>query len=164
MQISDWVEVMSRRGDVCTTYMRRLAAVESREDMFRVLCDANGGAWLFDLHAKGSWYPVPVKEFTQEFKAYINGGRIMAYPKGYSSKFYCRYSGEITADTTLVYLLECPEVQITVPQNAYPSVILSKGSRALIAMMPGSRLNIETYGDAEYSVSGDMTRVRITKH
>ena len=163
MQIRDWVEMMSRHGDVCTSYMRRLGAVETKEDMFRVLCDANGGAWLFDIHAKNPLV-TPVKEFMEEFKSYINGGHVMDYPEGYSSKFYCRYTGEIVADTTLVYLLECHEVQITVPANAYPSIILSKGSRAQIAMMPWARLNIETYGDAEYSVSGDMTRVRITKH
>lgn len=165
MQITDWVELMSRRGDVCTSYMRKLGAIETKEDLFRVLCDANGGAWLFDLHAKGPWYPMPVWEFTEEFKAYINGGRVMAYPQGYSSKFYCRYEGdiEILADTTLLYMLEC-RASVLVPANAFPSIILSKGSRASIAMLPGSRLNIETYGDAEYSVSGDMTRVRITKH
>ena len=163
MQIKDWVELMSRRGDVCTPYMRRLGAVETREDMFRVLCDANGGAWLFGIHAKNPLL-VPVREFMEEFKLYINGGHIMSYADGYSSKFYCRYTGEVVADTTLVYLLECPDVQITVPANEYPSVVLSRGSKATIAMMPGSRLNIETYGDAEYSVSGDMTRVRVTNH
>lgn len=163
MQIKDWIEMMSRRGDVCTPYMRRLGAVETREDMFRVLCDANGGAWLFDFHAK-HLLQVPVREFMEEFHAYINGGHVMVYPKGYTSKFYCRYSGEVVADTTLVYLLECPDVQITVPANEYPSIVLSSRSHAEIAMLPGARLNIETYGDAEYSVSGDMTRVRVTKH
>ena len=163
MQIRDWVEMMSRRGDVCTPYMRRLGAVETKEDMFRVLCDANGGAWLFSIHAKNPLV-APVKEFMEEFKSYINGGHVMVYPNGYASKFYCRYTGEVVADTTLVYLLECPEVQITVPANAYPSVVLSRGSHAEIAMMPGSRLNVELYGDAYANISGDMTRVRVTKH
>lgn len=164
MQIKDWIEMMSRRGDVCTPYMRRLGAVETREDMFRVLCDANGGAWLFDFHAK-HLLQVPVREFMEEFHAYINGGHVMVYPKGYTSKFYCRYSGEVVADTTLVYLLECPDVQITVPANEYPSIVLSSRSHATIAMEPGARLNIETYGDASVkSIAGDMTRVRVTKH
>lgn len=156
--------MISRRGDVCTPYMRRLRAVETKEDMFRVLCDANGGAWLFAIHAKNPLV-TPVKEFTEEFKSYINGGHVMVYPQGYSSKFYCRYDGdiEIIADTTLLYMLEC-RASVIVPANAYPSVVLSRGSKASIAMMPGSRLNIETYGGAEYSVSGDMTRVRVTKH
>lgn len=164
MEIKHWIEGVSRSGMVCTDYMRKISAVETKEDLFRVLCDSNGGAWLFDMHANGPRYQMPVKDFMEEFKSYINGGRVISYSQGYTSKFYCRYSGEIIADTTLVYILECPEVQITVPADAYPSVILSKGCGATIAMMPGSRLNIETYGDAKYSVSGDMTRVRVTKH
>jgi hypothetical protein len=163
MQVRDWVEMMSRSGQVCSDYMRRLSFVENREDVFRVLCDANGGQWLFDIHAKGT-VALPTDEFVREFKAYVNGGKVMEYPQGYSSKFYCRYKGDVVADTTLVYMMECNEVHVTVPENAYPSVILSRCSSASFAMMPGARLNIEVYGDAEYSVSGDMSRVRITKN
>lgn len=162
MKIGEWVAMLSRRGDVCTPYMRKLAMVETREDVFRILCDVNGGSWLFGLHVKGM--PMPVDDFCEEYRNFLNGGRVVSYPQGYTSKMYCRHGGEVVADTTLVYFLECAGVQVTVPANAYPSVILSRGSRASIAMMPGARLNIETYGDAEYSVSGDMTRVRITKH
>lgn len=164
MTIKDWIEGVSRSGMVCTDYMRKISAVETKEDMFRVLCDANGGAWLFAIHAKNPLV-TPVKEFTEEFKSYINGGHVMVYPKGYSSKFYCRYEGdiEILADTTLLYMLEC-RASVIVPANAYPSVILSRGSHAEIAMLPGAQLNIETYGDADANISGDMTRVRVTKH
>lgn len=163
MNIKDWVESASRSGMVCTDYMRKLAAAEGKSGLFRVLCDSNGGAWLFEQHASG--VKLPIDEFISEFGTYINGRHINAYPQGYSSKFYCRYEGdvEIIADTTLLYMLEC-RASVLVPANACPSIILSKGSRASIAMLPGSRLNIETYGDAEYSVSGDMTRVRVTKH
>lgn len=164
MQITDWVELMSRRGDVCISYMRKLGAVETKEDMFRVLCDANGGAWLFELAAK-DFRMLPIEQFMKEFGGYINGKRIMQYPNGYSGKFYCRHDGEIVADATLVYVLDCPDAKITVPKNNYPSVILSPHSHATIAMEPGARLNIETYGDASVkSIAGDMTRVRINNH
>ena len=162
MTVSEWVGFMSRHGGVCNDYMRKLAAVEGKSDMFRVLCDANGGAWLFGLHAKG--VPLPTEAFMEEYKLYVNGRHVVPYPQGYSSKMYCRYSGELVADTTLVYLLECSDVDITVPKYSYPSVILSKGCSVKIAMEPGSRLNVETYGGAKYSISGDMSRVRIKNH
>ena len=164
MQISEWVEMMCRNGYICKDYNRKLAEVGGKEELFRVLCDSNGGSWLFGMHASGA-VMVPVSDFVYEFGSYINGGHVVSYPQGYSSKFYCRYDGdiEIIADTTLLYMLEC-RASVIVPANAYPSVVLSRGSKASIAMMPGSRLNIETYGGAEYSVSGDMTRVRVTKH
>lgn len=160
MNIKDWIEGVSRSGMVCTDYMRKITAASSNEDIFRVLCDANGGQWLFEQHAKG--VPLPIKEFLKEFKAFTNGGWVMEYPSGYTSKFYCRHEGDIVADTTLVYVLDCPDAKITVPKNKYPSVILSTHSHATIAMEPGARLNIETYGDASVkSIAGDMSRVRV---
>ena len=164
MQIKDWIDLMSRSGQVCTAYLRKLGAIETKEDIFRVLCDANGGAWLFELAAKDMRL-LPIKQFMSEFADYINGKRVMQYPKGYSGKFYCRHDGEIVADTTLVYVLDCPDAQITVPKNRYPSIILSPNTHATIVMWPGARMNVETYGNASVkSISGDMTRVRVTKH
>lgn len=162
MKIKEWIESVSRSGMVCTDYMRKLSAVETKEDMFRVLCDANGGQWLFDIHAKGA--PLPVEGFCNEFANYLNGNREMRYSQGYSSMFFCRYNGELVAGTTLVYLLECSDVNVTVMANSYPSLILSNGSKANVTMLPQARLNVELYGDASVNIIGDMSRVRITRH
>lgn len=163
MKIKDWIEGVSRSGMVCTDYMRKISAVETREDMFRVLCDANGGSWLFDIHAKG--VPLPVDDFCKEFVNYLDGKRVMEYPQGYTSKFYCRPTEvDIDADTTLVYLLECTDMEVYVPKNKYPSIILSDGSQADVVLGDGARVNIELYGDARVNLIGDTTRVRINKH
>lgn len=163
MTIKDWIEGVSRSGMVCTDYMRKISAVETREDMFRVLCDANGGQWLFDIHAKG--VPLPIDDFCKEFVNYLNGKRVMEYPQGYTSKFYCRPTEvDIDADTTLLYLLECNDMAVYVPKNKYPSIILSDGSRADVVLGEGARVNIELYGDASINLIGDTTRVRINKH
>lgn len=164
MTVGEWVKTMSRQGGVCTPYMRKIAAASNKTEMFRVLCDVNGGSWLFDLHANG--VPLPIEQFHKEYAAYVNGGKTVEYPSGYTSKFYCRHSGEaIQADTTIVYLLECKDVRVVVPMNKYPTLVLSHGSGANIVMRHGSRLNLELYGDAEYClVDGDKSKVRITQH
>ena len=163
MTIKDWIENMSRSGLVCSEYMRKIAAADSREDIFRVLCDANGGSWLFDIHAKG--VPLPIEDFCKEFANYLNGKRIVEYPQEYTSKFYCRSTEpDIDADTTLVYLLECKNMEVYVPKNKYPSIILSNGSNADVVLGEGSRANVELYGDASINLIGDTTRVRINKH
>lgn len=163
MTVGEWVEEMSRRGDVCTPYMRRIAAASNKTEMFRVLCDVNGGAWLFDLHASG--VPLPIEQFLKEYAAYVNGGKTVEYPDGYTSKFYCRNLGEIEADTTIVYLLECMDADVYVPTNKYPTLVLSDGSQADVTLGKGARLNVELYGDAKYTlVDGDKTKVRITQH
>lgn len=164
MTVDGWVKAMSRCGDVCTAYMRKIAAVSNKTEMFRVLCDVNGGAWLFDLHADG--VPLPIEQFLKEYAAYVNGGKTVEYPDGYTSKFYCRHSGDvIQADTTIVYLLECKGAKVNVPMSKYPTVVLSHGSYAEITMGAGSRLNIELYGDAKYTiVEGDKSKVRVMQH
>ena len=163
MTIKDWIETMSRSGLVCSDYMRKIAAADSRDGIFRVLCDANGGNWLFEQHMKG--LPLPIDEFCKEFANYLNGKRIVEYPQGYTSKFYCRSTEpDIDADTTLVYLLECMDMEVYVPKNKYPSIILSDGSQADVVLGEGARANIELYGDANVNIVGDMSRVRITKH
>lgn len=163
MQIKDWIERMSRSGMVCTDYMRKISVAETKEDMFRVLCDANGGSWLFEMHAKG--VPLPIEDFTKEFANYLDGKRAIEYPHGYTSKFYCRSTEpDVDADTTLVYLLECKNMEVYVPKNKYPSIILSDGSNADVVLGEGARANIELYGDARVNIIGDQSKVRITKH
>lgn len=164
MTVGEWVKAMSRQGGVCQSYMRKIAAASNKTEMFRVLCDVNGGAWLFDLHANG--VPLPIEQFMKEYAAYVNGGKTVEYPNGYTSSFYCRHNERlVVADTTIVYLLECKDVRVVVPMNKYPTLVLSHGSSAEIAMGAGSRLNIELYGDAKYTiVEGDKTKIRITQH
>lgn len=162
MSIKEWIEKVSRSGMVCSDYMRKISAVETREDLFRVLCDANGGQWLFEQHAKGLL--LPTTEFCKEFANFLNGKRVMEYPQGYTSKFYCRPTEtDIEAETTLVYLLECKNMEVYVPKNKYPSIILSNGSNADVVLGEGARANIELYGDARVNLVGDTTKVRITK-
>jgi len=158
-KVGRFVEDTERSGGVCSRYMRRLAACERREDLFRVLCDVNGGEWLFGEHEKGS--ALPVDDFVREYANFLDGKGVMSYPEGYTSKMHCRQEGgEIVADTTLLWLLECKDVKVVVPDNAYPTVSLSDGSSAEIVLGKGSRLNLETYGTSSAKVHGDGSNVR----
>lgn len=164
MTVEEWVKSVSRNGGVCQPYMRKIAAASNKTEMFRVLCDVNGGAWLFDLHSEG--IQLPIEQFLKEYGAYVNGAKTVEYPSGYTSNFYCRYNGRlVVADTTIVYLLECKDAKVNVPMNKYPTVVLSHGSSAEIAMCAGSRLNIELYGDAKYTLAdGDKSKIRVMQH
>lgn len=163
MKIKDWIETMSRSGLVCSDYMRKMSAASTKEEVFKVLCDVNGGNWLFEQHAKG--VPLPIEDFIKEYANYLDGKRVMEYPQGYTSKFYCRSTEpDIDADTTLVYLLECMDMEVSVPKNKYPSVILSDGSQCDLVLGEGARANVELYGDAHVNVIGDMGKVRVIKH
>ena len=170
MSVNEWVELIQRQGGMCNDYMRKLNAVTNKTEMFRVICDVNGGSWLFELHARG--VQIPIDSFLKEFSNYINGKKVMTYPndyadKKYSSKFYCRYQEEnfpIKADTTLVYLLECKDAKVVVPMNHYTTLILSHGTNADIKMLDGTRLNLELYGDAKYNIEGDKSKIIVMQH
>lgn len=164
MTVEEWVKSVSRNGGVCQPYMRKIAAASNKTEMFRVICDVNGGDWLFDLHANGA--KLPIEQFLKEYAAYVNGGKTVEYPSGYTSSFYCRYNDRlIVADTTIVHLLECKGAKVNVPMNKYPTLALSHGTTAEITIGAGSRLNIELYGDAKYTlVEGDKSKVRVMQH
>lgn len=163
MTVQQWIDSAMRGGNVCNDYMRKWKAAETKAEKFRVLCDVNGGAWLFDLHANGA--QLPIGQFMKEYAAYVNGGKTVEYPSGYTSKFYCRNLGEIEADTTIVYLLECMDADVHVPMNHYPTLVLSDGSQAEVTLDDGARLNVELYGDSCINgINGDKSKVRITQH
>lgn len=164
MTVNEWVEAIQRQGVVCNDYMRKLNSVTNKAELFRVLCDVNGGTWLFELHAKG--VQIPIESFVKEFKNYINGNKVVDYPNGYTSEFYCRFFGGLVVKETIEYFLECKDIEISIPYNHYPTIVLSKDSNIThLYLREGARANIELYGNAHlYLIEGDKSKVRITKH
>lgn len=156
--VMEWVRAAERGGGVCQRYMRRLAAARDKASLFRVICDVNGGTWLFEEHSRG--VRMPVVEFRDGYMRYLS--RKVEYSEGYSSKMFVRDHGiAVDADTTLLWLLECRGVVVVVPRNSFPTVALSDGSSAHFRVNDGARLDIVLYGDAEYTAEGftDMIRV-----
>lgn len=151
-----------RNGAVCNDYMRKWEAAKTKAEMFRVICDVNGGEWLFGLDNKG--IQLPIESFIEEFHNFINGKQYVEYPNGYTSKFYCRYVGikDIVADTTLVYLLECQDIDVRVPSYSFPTIMLSKSCKGVhITVEKDARLNLTVYGNAQYRLKGDTFNVKI---
>lgn len=162
--VQQWIDNAMRSGAVCNDYMRKWKAAETKAEKFRVICDVNGGEWLFDLDNKG--VRLPIDAFTEEYANFINGKQIVDYPHGYTSKMYCRYVGaeDIVADTTIVYMLDCQDACVRVPSYSYPSILLSKTCKNIrIIVEKDARLNIDVYGDAVYSVDGDTSNVTINR-
>jgi hypothetical protein len=160
--VEKWIEQVERQGAVCAKYMRRLRAASDKSELFRVLCDVNGGAWVFEIHAKG--VRMPIDDFVKEYERYIDGHTRVVYEDGYSSQMHVRRTGDtVEADTTLVYLLECEDVSVGVPPFTYPTVILSHGSHANLKVGDGACVNVELYGDATYTASGDTSHVKVER-
>lgn len=160
--VQQWIDNAMRSGAVCNDYMRKWEAAKTKAEMFRVICDVNGGEWLFDIDNKG--VQLPIESFIEEFYNFINGKQYVEYPKGYTSKFYCRYVGvkDIVADTTLVYLLDCRDVCVRVPSYSFPKIFLSKTCKYVhITVEKDARVNLIVYGNAQYRLEGGTSKVKI---
>lgn len=142
---------------ICPEGVRKLDACETKADYFRVLCDSFAIDFIPQLLRDG--VRLPIEDFCKEFGNYLNGKRVMEYPMGYTSKMYMSYRGDIVADTTIVSCIECGG-DIIVPKNCFARVVLSHGCDFAIRMDRDSKLIIEAWGDAKYSISGDLARVR----
>lgn len=164
-EVFEWIERAERGGSVCAKYVRRLEAASNKSETFRVICDVNGGSWLFSKHAECRGVGMPIDGFAKEFANCVDGRVKARYETGYTSQMHVRRDAgaEILADTTLLYLLECRGVTVVVPPNAYPSVILSDGSSARIVMGDGARANVELYGSAEFTADGCKERIRVER-
>ena len=164
MTVQQWIDSAMRGGNVCNDYMRKWKAAETKAEKFRVICDVNGGEWLFDLDNKG--VQLPIESFVEEFYNFINGKQYVEYPKGYTSKFYCRYVGvkDIVANTTIVYMLDCQDTCVRVPSYLYPSLLLSKTCKDIrITVEKDARVNLTVFGDAECQLEGDTSKVKIER-
>ena len=162
MTVQQWIDSAMRGGNVCNDYMRKWKASETKAEKFRVICDVNGGEWLFNLDNKG--VQLPIDAFTEEYANFINGKQIVYYPHGYTSKMYCRYVGteDIVADTTIVYMLDCQDACLRVPSYSYPSILLSKTCKNIrIIAEKDARLNLTVFGNAECQLEGDTSNVKI---
>ena len=160
--IKDWIDLMVAQNAVCPEGVRRLAYCSTKTDVFRVLCDSFSSEWLHEMMLKG--IPLPLDQFAKEYAAFVNGNRVMEYgEKGYTSKIYVKYKDLVVADTTIVSLLDC-QCGVEIPKNKFPRIIVSPHSKVAITMGIGSRLALDVFGDAYYTISGDNSKVRITKH
>lgn len=143
---------------ICQEYSKRIDLAAKKDDIFKILCDANGVSFIAECQKKG--IPLPYEAFKQEFAAYVNGKRVMTFNHGVTSKMYIDYTDEITADTTLLSLVRC-KADVTIPNNKYPRIVLDKDCDVVIRMGAGSRLILDAFEGARYDIVGDQTRARI---
>lgn len=167
MTIKQWIDNAIQSRLICTDYVRKLSYADTKEGLFRVICDPNGGNWIFDLELKlkAKGLKLPKEEFKQEFKNYINGQRVMEYGDEtiYTSKFYMERTEDVIADTTIVYLLDC-NCKVIVPPNRYPNLVISDRSEVVVEMGENAHVTIDTYGDAKYVFAHDEYKPITTHH
>ena len=102
---------------------------------------AKGVDYLCDSIAKG-WGISPIV-LVKDFSHYINGNYTADFD-GYTSKLFCRFVGDVLADTTIIALVDSV-VSLEVPKNALCEVYCSGECE----------INVEGEGEAAFVCYGD---------
>lgn len=155
-----WLQLLIENNIICSKYRSRVENAETKEDIFRIVCDPNGVSFFAELLDKK--IAVPFEIFSKEFASFINGKKVMTYPQGFTSKMYIGTKETITADTTLVAIYGC-DSEVSVPTNKYPKIVLGNKSNVSITVGLGARLLLDVYNGSTYTISGDQTHVTINK-
>lgn len=99
---------------ICAEYAQRWDMCLSKRQLMDMCLSVKAVDYLCDSIAKG-WGISPVY-LSADFNAFING-KYVSEQKGYTSKMYCRFKGDMDADTTLVVVIDS-DVDINLPKYA----------------------------------------------
>lgn len=101
----------ARKNNLCAEYSEKWDACHSNKQIIDMAFGAKGVDYLCDTIAKG--WGISPNVICEKYKSFING-RYVSQQDGYTSQMYCQFMGNITADTTLLCLIDC-DVTVNVP-------------------------------------------------
>ena len=101
----------ARRNNLCAEYSQIWDSCKSGKQLADMAFGAKGADYICDTIAKG--WGISPDYICSNYSSFING-KYISQQKGYTSKMYCKYNGDITADTTLIILIDC-EANLLLP-------------------------------------------------
>lgn len=153
-------------NNLCDEYARIWDGCKSKRQLMDMALGAKGVDYICDTIAKG--WGISPEELEARFAPFING-RYVSEQKGYSSKMYCRYSGEITADTTLLCLIDT-DASVYLPDNTIVEIYITgkssvtlhggNGRCACICYGKPSDISICSVGNVNYKLINKKERDR----
>lgn len=142
---------------MCREYYGKWDSCHSNKQIMDMALGVKAVDFLCDSIAKG-WGLSP-EYISVRFKNFING-KYTSEQKGYTSKMYCQFDGNITADTTIVTLIDSV-VELNVPNTSICEVYCAGKCR--IAVLGEGRAAFVCYGNPDDIVitgtCGNMKRI-----
>lgn len=145
----------ARANNLCDEYTDMWDSCNSNKQLVDMGFGVKGLDYLCDTIAKG-WGLSP-DVICDRFHNFING-RYISHQKGYTSKMYCKYEGEIKADTTAVCLIKS-NVRLDIPQWAICEVFCTLDCH--IEVTGEGRAIFICYGDPNsIHLCGDISKCK----
>lgn len=144
-------------NNLCAEYTQIWDSCKSNKQLVDMAFGAKGADYLCDTIAKG--WGISPEYLCQRFGSFING-RYVSNQNGYTSKMYCMFDGSITADTTIVTLIDSVVV-LNVPNTSICEVYCT--GKCKITVFGEGRAAFVCYGNPDDIVitgtCGNMKRI-----
>ena len=164
-EVKQWLQNIYNQGFICHNYKNRIERANTKEDLFKIVCDSNGVSFLQSLECNDVDIPFDMLKF--KFKNYINGKNKPVYIGRHNEKYTsCLYLNcdekLINIDTSLVSFINYSGV-INIKKDMYCGIVLSKNCDVEINIFGDTKIKIYAFNKARFSVNGDINRVIIEK-
>lgn len=147
----------ARKNNLCSEYSEKWDSCHSNKQIADMAFGVKGVDYLCDTIAKG--WGISPNVICERFGSFING-RYVSEQNGYTSKMYCKFTGNITADTTVVTLIDS-DVVLNIPNTSICEVYCTGKCR--IAVLGDGRAAFVCYGNPDDIVitgtCGNMKRI-----
>lgn len=145
----------ARQNNLCAEYSSKWDSCHSNKQLVDMAFGAKGADYLCDTIAKG--WGISPDYIYDRFENFING-RYVSQQKGYSSKLYCRFMGDIEADTTLLILIDT-DANVTLPKTCICEIYCT--GKCNIEVLGEGRAVFICYGKPEdISIIGGRSNIK----
>lgn len=143
--------------DACDIYSERWDLCGSKKELYELACESECAAYIQKAVHEG--WGISPEYIWDKFRPFINGKLkpVLENSRGgkYSSSIWCRCSGSLRADTTIVSIYES-ECIVFVPDAHVCKILIDDKSRVAVFLEGTGRAIVETYNhDIEFPESKD---------
>ena len=146
IDLEQFKENIREHGMMCEKYCESLDSFVSNKQ----LADIAMGVQAFDTLCIGiaEGWGISPEYICARFKNFING-KYVSEQKGYTSKLYCKYNGDIVADTTTFALIDS-DVNVNIPDYAICKIYCT--GKCNVNLNGGGNVILICYGNPENTV------------
>lgn len=101
--VSEFLERSKANTPACKEYALKIMHAKSKMEVFKAALEVQSVEFLCKAIDEG--WGITSDEICRDFAPYINGKYV--FKDGYSSEMYCRFNGEIKAESTMYCFIDC---------------------------------------------------------
>lgn len=126
---------------LCVEYKKKWDACRSKKEVIDMALSGGAAPYLCKSICEG--WGISPKNIKENFVPFING-RYLSVQKGYTSRMYCCYSGNIIADATMIVVID-GNMGIEIPASHICEIHCT--GKCTITLIANGKAKVVCYGD-----------------